>query len=355
MTFGFPRRRPSAKGLGILALVAVVLFLLVGLLGKAGSGGGSGSGAAGPPKTGPGPTRGPQGPEQAGEWTFGEGAGRAAADTAGGNPLSLLTGATWDPDGKDGTAVRFDGTRGYGETSRAVLDTTGSYSVAAWVRLDRVPDGFATAVSQDGGRDSAFALQYVPSGHWAISGPDGRALSEDPPVRGTWTHLAGVRDATTGQWVLYVDGKRQVQPPAESGSGSSPGSPGSGSPGPGSGSGSAGSSPGSGQASPGSGSGQAGSGSGQAGSGSGGADAPVPGSGSESSGSQPGGPGPGGPSGSGSGSTAAPPVVDGPLAVGRGRSLGRPTAFFPGAVDGVHVYAGALRDEDVQSLYQSGR
>lgn len=299
------------KGLGILALIAVVLFLLVGLLGKAGSGGGSGSGAAGPPATGPGPTRGPQGPEQVGEWTFDEGAGRAAADTAGGHPISLQTGATRDPAGKDGAAVVFDGTRGYGETSRSVLDATGSYSVAAWVRLDRVPDGFATAVSQDGGPDSAFALQYVPSGHWSMSGPDQRALSEDPPVRGRWTHLVGVRDATAGQWVLYVDGVRQApvatSPPAGSdsaGAGSpSAGSPSAGSPSAGSGAG---------------------------------------GSGSESD-------------GSGSSSVPAASGAAGPFAVGRGRSAGTATAFFPGAVDSVHVYAGALRDEDVRTLYQSGR
>jgi hypothetical protein len=306
VTFGFPRR-PSARGLGILALVAVVLFVLVGLLGRAGSGGGDGgsTGAAGPPATGPGPTRGPQGPEQAGEWTFDEGAGRAAADTAGGHPMSLLTGSEWDPAGKDGSAVEFDGIRGYAETSRAVLDTAGSYSVAAWVRLDRVPAGFATAVSQDGGADSAFALQYVPSGHWSMSGPAARALSDDPPVRGQWTHLAGVRDASTGQWVLYVDGVRQPPPETDS---------------PPAGSGAAGSGvPGSGV--PGSG---------------------VPGSGSAGSGPFP-------------TASVSAPAAPGPFAVGRGRSSGRATGFFPGAVDSVHVYAGALRDEDVRALYQSGR
>jgi hypothetical protein len=314
VTFGFPRRRPSLRGLGILALIAVVLFFLVGLLGKAGSGGGSSDGTAAPPATGPGPTRGPQGPEQAGEWTFDEGAGRAAADTAGGHPMSLLAGASWDPAGKDGSAVVFDGTRGYGETSRAVLDTTGSYSVAAWVRLDRVPAGFATAVSQDGGPDSDFALQYVPSGHWSMSGPDTRALSEDPPVRGQWTHLAGVRDATTGQWVLYVDGVRQPSAPTSPPAGSDSAPAGSDSP--------------------------------PAGSGSAGAGSP---SGSAGAGSPPAGSGPASAaSGSASGGT-------GPLAVGRGRSAGRATAFFPGAVDSVHVYAGALRDEDVRTLYQSGR
>ena len=93
-----------------------------------------------------------------GEWTFDEGAGRAAADTAGGNPIALQDGADWTQDGQSGPAVVFDGTRGYGETGRSVVDPAGNWTVTAWVRLDRVPDGFATAVSEDGGPDSVLAL-----------------------------------------------------------------------------------------------------------------------------------------------------------------------------------------------------
>ena len=102
-----------------------------------------------------------------------------------------------DQDGQSGPAVAFDGTRGYGETGRSVVDPAGNWTVTAWVRLDRAPDGFATAVSEDGGPDSALALQYAPTGRWALAVPGGvRALSENPPVRGRWTHLAGVRDTS---------------------------------------------------------------------------------------------------------------------------------------------------------------
>jgi Concanavalin A-like lectin/glucanases superfamily len=217
VTFGF-RRRPSVKGLGVLALVVLAVLVIAGLLGKAGSSGGSGGSGGGaqpaPGSSGVAPTRGPDGAQAAGEWTFDEGAGRAAADTAGGSPMALQPGADWVADGQDGSAVRFDGTaRGYGETSRPVLDTTASYTVTAWVRLDRVPDGFATAVSEDAGADSAFALQYAPSGAWAMSAGGTRALSHDPPVRGQWTHLAGVRDTSTGQLTLYVDGVKQNSVP----------------------------------------------------------------------------------------------------------------------------------------------
>jgi Concanavalin A-like lectin/glucanases superfamily len=250
----------------LAALVVIVVFVAV--LGRLGSrsGGGSDSAPAGPTRTDARPTLGAQGPETAGEWTFDEGAGRAVADTAGGSPLALQAGAEWTAAGKSGPAVAFDGTRGYGETSRSVVDPAGSWTVTAWVRLDRFPDGFGTAVSEDGGADSALALQYVPSRRWALGVPGNvRVLSQDPPVRGRWTQLAGVRDSTTGQLTLYVDGVAQ-----------------------------------------------------------------------------------------GSVRYAGRPGAAGPLAVGRGLSNGAKVQFFPGAVDSVRAYGGALTAEEVRAAYQSG-
>ena len=262
-------RTLSLRRAGWLVLAVVVaVVLLATLLGRLGSGSGGESSVApaGPTRTDARPTLGPEGPEMSGEWTFDEGAGRAAADTAGGNPIALEDGADWTQDGQSGPAVVFDGTRGYGETGGSVVDPAGNWTVSAWVRLDRVPDGFATAVSEDGGPDSVLALQYVPSGRWAVAVPGNvRALSENPPVRGRWTHLAGVRDTSTGQLTLYVDGERQGAVPY-------PGRPG----------------------------------------------------------------------------------ASGPLAVGRGLASGKKAQFFPGAVDTVRVYAGALTAEEVRSAYQSG-
>ena len=263
-----PRTLTLRRAGWLVLAVVVVIVLLTTLLGRLGSrsGGDSGSAPAGPTRTDARPTLGPEGPEVSGEWTFDEGAGRAAADTAGGSPIALQDGADRIPDGQSGPAVVFDGTRGYGETSRSVLDPAGNWTVTAWVRLDRVPDGFATAVSEDGGPDSVLALQYVPSGRWAVAVPGNvRALSKNPPVRGRWTHLAGVRDSSTGQLTLYVDGVAQGSVPY-------PGRPGR----------------------------------------------------------------------------------SGPLAVGRGLSNGTKAQFFPGAVDSVRVYGGALTADEVRSAYQSG-
>jgi hypothetical protein len=260
-------RTLSLRGAGWSVLAVIVVVVVVtAVLGRLGSRSGDGTAPAGPTRTDARPTLGPQGPEAAGEWTFDEGAGRAAADTAGGNPIALADGADWTPDGQSGPAVVFDGTRGYGETGRSVVDPAGNWTVTAWVRLDRFPDGFATAVSEDGGADSALALQYVPTQRWAVGVPGGiRVRSEDPPVRGRWTHLAGVRDTMTGQLTLYVDGVAQGSVPY-----------------------------------------------------------------------------------------AGRPGEGGPLAVGRGLSGGTKVQFFPGAVDDVRVYAGALTAEEVRAAYQSG-
>jgi Concanavalin A-like lectin/glucanases superfamily len=263
-------RTLSRRRVGWVVLVVVVgIVLLTTLLGRLGSrsGGDSGTAPAGPTRTDARPTLGPEGPQASGEWTFDEGAGRAAADTAGGSPIALQDGAGWTQDGQSGPAVVFDGARGYGEASRSVVDAAGNWTVTAWVRLDRVPDGFASAVSEDGGPDSVLALQYAPTGHWAVAVPGNvRALSDNPPVRGRWTHLAGVRDTSTGQLTLYVDGTAQGSVPY-------PGRPGQ----------------------------------------------------------------------------------SGPLAVGRGLSNGAKVQFFPGAVDSVRVYGGALTPEEVRSAYQSGQ
>lgn len=90
-----------------------------------------------------------------------------------------------------------------------MLDTTGSYTVSAWVRLDALPGNYATAVSQDGKRQaSPFYLQYG-QGAFSFSTPgEKRARMVTTPEIGRWYHLVGVRDAATNQISLYVDGKR---------------------------------------------------------------------------------------------------------------------------------------------------
>jgi hypothetical protein len=112
--------------------------------------------------------------------------------------------------------MHLDGRSGYAETRTAVLDTSSSYSVEAWVRLDRLPAKFATAVSQDSHRDGAFYLQYSSDDRrFAMSAIDSsvlplRSLSKQVPKPGIWYQLVGVRDADSGTRSLYVDGMLQA-------------------------------------------------------------------------------------------------------------------------------------------------
>ncbi|WP_217168932.1 LamG-like jellyroll fold domain-containing protein [Streptomyces sp. AC512_CC834] len=143
-----------------------------------------------------------------GHWALDEGTGATAGDEGPNDKaLKLSEGTTWTS-GVSGSALAFDGQGQYAETDGPVLDTTGSYSVSAWVTLDELPGNYATAVSQDGSRQaSPFYLQYG-QGAFAFSTPgEQRARLVTTPETGRWYHLVGVRDGASNQIKLYVDGE----------------------------------------------------------------------------------------------------------------------------------------------------
>lgn len=142
-------------------------------------------------------------------WPADEGSGATAEDVVGNADLTLTNGAAWTI-GQSGSALQLDGVDDAAETARPVIDTSSSFSVAAWVKLDR--NGFFhTAVGQDGDRASTFFLQKTgPENRFAFSTVEQRALATDVvPEVGRWYHLAGVRDASTGEYIIYVDGQRE--------------------------------------------------------------------------------------------------------------------------------------------------
>ena len=142
-----------------------------------------------------------------GYWPLDEGTGTVTADAAGDHDGTLVNGPLWTS-GESGSALQFNGANQFVDTGAPVLDTTGNYTASAWVRLDSL-GGFATAVSQDGDRTSAFFLQYSGADNrFAFSFAGVRALAPTAPEPGRWYHLAGVRDASTGTLTLYVDGQQ---------------------------------------------------------------------------------------------------------------------------------------------------
>jgi subtilisin-like proprotein convertase family protein len=152
-------------------------------------------------------------------WKLDEGTGTVATDTLNqGHNATLTQGASWiTPGRKDGAALHLDGAAGHAYTAGPVVRTDASFTVGAWVRLER-DDGWFAVASQDGKYDSAFSLKYsvYPRG-WAFEvNPDDLAgANPRPPVAaisnmraqlGVWTHLAGVYDHAAGQLRLYVNG-----------------------------------------------------------------------------------------------------------------------------------------------------
>ena len=137
-----------------------------------------------------------------------EGTGTTSADASGNDhDLTLKGGATWTTDGKRGTALQLSGDGQYASAATPVVDTAGDYTISADVKLDRIPDNWATVASQEGANGvSSFFLQYGHGG-FAFSFPgERRATNEIVPVLDKWYHLTGVWDAEAGEGSLYVDG-----------------------------------------------------------------------------------------------------------------------------------------------------
>ncbi|MFE4832983.1 LamG domain-containing protein [Streptomyces sp. NPDC056672] len=140
--------------------------------------------------------------------------------TATQHPLTS-SGATWDILARSGSgAAKFNGTSAYLSTSGAVLDTTKSFAVSAWVRLEKKDVNY-TVLSQAGTNASGFQLYYSTGANaWVFNRHQTdvatpaitRSIGGKPPVLNAWTHLAGVYDAAAQTIQLYVNGAPQGEP-----------------------------------------------------------------------------------------------------------------------------------------------
>lgn len=139
-----------------------------------------------------------------------EGNAGGAATLAGGASLGTgLVGAH---------ALHLPGTPGaFADVPTPVIDTTQSYTVTAWVKVNEIK-GFQTFASIDGENVSGFYLQLRgDTGQFAFAvlpSDDGTAGAivagaTDEPQTGRWYNLAGVSDASEHTITLYVDGVKQ--------------------------------------------------------------------------------------------------------------------------------------------------
>ncbi|MFI8073963.1 LamG domain-containing protein [Streptomyces sp. NPDC086033] len=147
-------------------------------------------------------------------WKLAEGSGTTTADGTGTLNATLSGGYSWTSDTGRGNAVTFNGTTGYGSTTGPAVDTSKSFTVSAWVKLNSLSAN-STFLSQNGTANNGFQLYYSSGGQaWAFgrhsTDADGavwRATYGGKPVVGRWTHLVGIYDASAKEIRLYVDGK----------------------------------------------------------------------------------------------------------------------------------------------------
>ncbi len=177
-----------------------------------------------------------------GYWSFDEAAGDRVADLSGAGNDLILAGGAAAVDGVRGRALDLRGAGPQAAAVGPVIDTTGSFTVAAWLRhWDEKQT--AAAISQAGDRVAGFQLglrngderadlgpaliQFPPAPgiyppwRWTFDVPDQTGCLSDecgrranssygdgglgPPI-GTWQHVIGVVDRGTRSISLYIDG-----------------------------------------------------------------------------------------------------------------------------------------------------
>lgn len=119
--------------------------------------------------------------------------------------------------------LRLDGTTGYAATPGTVLDTSASYTVSLWARVEPGASRTLTALTQEPATGNPFSQKFIPFGlsyagdganTWSMAVLDSgnalrKASAQKATPRGVWTHVVGVHDATAKKISLYVNGVHQ--------------------------------------------------------------------------------------------------------------------------------------------------
>ncbi|WNF27884.1 LamG domain-containing protein [Streptomyces sp. C11-1] len=176
---------------------------------------------------------------QLGHWALDTAPDGLAPETGGGAPLKLGAGASvfrldepcdpldlecsqdWPLEG-DGH-LRLDGVSGHAATDAPVVDTTGSFTVSARVRLaDDDPAAPMTAISQGGEHGDAFKVRFDPeNSSWdlVMSHADEPGAPETVLSRIEWPdggmgaghRVTVVHDASAKQVSFYLDGVKYAE------------------------------------------------------------------------------------------------------------------------------------------------
>ncbi|MGW7276640.1 LamG-like jellyroll fold domain-containing protein [Streptomyces sp. NPDC054864] len=137
-------------------------------------------------------------------------------------PAKYNGGVTTGAPGVAGKAATFNGSDGYakiGQTNGPHLNTSRSFTVSAWAKLDKKPDGAAIITAQAGKERPGFELYYSSAyNRWAVNQYSADA-ADATPIRamqpegdsayvGEWAQLVGVHDTLANTLTLYVNGAK---------------------------------------------------------------------------------------------------------------------------------------------------
>ncbi|GAQ69024.1 glucan endo-1,3-beta-glucosidase precursor [Streptomyces turgidiscabies] len=151
-------------------------------------------------------------------WNLSDGTGTTAADPTGDLPATLHGASSWSTDATRGTTLNLSGTSGYADTGGPAVDTSGSFTVSAWVKLNSLSANSTVISQSDGpaiGAANGFQLYYSSGAQvWAFGRHDDDTTTSAFTAAygakaslGHWTHLVGVYDADTSRLSLYADGR----------------------------------------------------------------------------------------------------------------------------------------------------
>ncbi len=148
----------------------------------------------------------------AGEWNFDEGSGAVAGDSSGNGNVGTIEGGTpaWAP-GKQGTALNM-GTTTYVNVPAGAWSSVGAeLTVSFWANGDaQLGNNWAFFAGDAGGR---IVSCHIPWGNDAIfdttpGWSTERVIVPSSPdaLRSQWHHWIFVRNSTTGEKMIYLDG-----------------------------------------------------------------------------------------------------------------------------------------------------
>ncbi|WP_407566319.1 LamG-like jellyroll fold domain-containing protein [Streptomyces sp. 184] len=135
-----------------------------------------------------------------GRWMFEEASGTTpmtTPDEAGGNDLTLGGGAALGQGWIDFSGLELDGVDAYAAAGTVPVDTSGSFTLTGWAQAAAVPDHAIAMASAEGVNTSAFSIRYVPDaggvGRWQVALPSTDAATA-PVVRVDSANFHDVRE-----------------------------------------------------------------------------------------------------------------------------------------------------------------